>query len=410
MAHQADVEMQALPEKLRQEAEGRSLDDLNKARQAGYLPIASVQLDQGADQNTANANAALAAVKAQYGAVPSGLMYIHTGSTMTVLKLQDGNSALPSINAARQAMGQKPIDQNTFSSLAPADRDSMARNALTFDDPRDVHGEISQASVDVANMRLLTVKSQPDFYGKADLVASLQASVDHQTAVLDSGAGASAIRTGKAAGAQAQAAQPGETAAKVAEIQATAAPAAAAAGAKAGAEAQAQFPWQARLEQMKQQGDPVFAFDTKSGQTVQVSRGEAISKGYTNLVKVNEGEIDKAKTAAMQLGDATMNIQSYRIASQKMDELPLSTQRAVAALIGDDKFKAQFMGATVPVDWLNNLLTNENWRMLPDKAKDAVVSYIAARPAAISLFGYFSLACYQSGRAAHGVTDSNGIA
>src|SRR5439155_12738636 len=107
--------------------------------------------------------------------------------------------------------------------------------------------------------------------------------------------------------------------------------------------------------------------------------------GYTNIGKVNESEIDKAKTSAMQLGDATMNIQAYKQASQRMDSLSVLDRRAVAALIGDDKFKAEFMGATIPVDWYNKLLTSENWKMLPEAAKDSVVNYIAARPAAISL-------------------------
>ena len=56
------------------------------------------------------------------------------------------------------------------------------------------------------------------------------------------------------------------------------------AGAKAGAEAAAKFPWEARLEQMRQQGDPVFAYDRQNKQTVQVSRAEAQQAGYTNIV------------------------------------------------------------------------------------------------------------------------------
>src|SRR5258707_11227910 len=87
MAHQADVEYQFMPEKLQQEAEGRGLDDLVKAKSAGYLPIASVALDQGQAQNAANAAAALASVKTRYGAGPGGLLYIHVGKQPPVLKL-----------------------------------------------------------------------------------------------------------------------------------------------------------------------------------------------------------------------------------------------------------------------------------------------------------------------------------
>lgn len=385
MAHQADVEYQALPTKLQQEAEGRGLENMEKAKAAGYLPVASIPLDQGEDQNTQNANTALNSVKTQFGAVPSGLLYVHTGNGVTVMKLQDPNAALPVINQARRAQGMPEITQGVFGTLKPEDRDSMARNAINFTSPRDASGMVSQQSLNEANMRLETVKAQPDFNGKSDIVAQLQSTVDHQKAIIDSGAVQEAQRKGAAAGAEAQAAQPGETAAKVADINATAGPQAEAAGKKAGAEAAAKFPWEERLERMKQQGDPVFAYDAKNQQTVQVSRGDALANGYTNIVKVGQGEIDKAKTAAMQLGDAAMNISAYKMAAQKMDDLSGPEQITVSRILGDDKFKAHFLGIELPVDWANQLYQTQGWDKMPEDAKDAVVNYIAARPAAISL-------------------------
>jgi hypothetical protein len=136
---------------------------------------------------------------------------------------------------------------------------------------------------------------------------------------------------------------------------------------------------------MRQQGDPVFAYDQKNKQTVQVSRAEAQSSGMTNIVKVGQSEIDKAKTSAMQLGDATMNLQAYKIASQHMDELSGDEIATVSRVLGDDKFKAHFLGMELPVDWANKLYQTKGWADMPESAKDAVVNYIAARPAAISL-------------------------
>jgi hypothetical protein len=161
--------------------------------------------------------------------------------------------------------------------------------------------------------------------------------------------------------------------------------ASATAGATAGAAAAAKFPWEARLEQMRQQGDPVFAYDPKNKQTVQVSRSEAQQSGFTNIVKVGQPEIDKAKTSAMQLGDATMNIQAYKQASLKMDELSGSDIATVSRVLGSDQFKAHFLGMELPVDWANKLYQTKGWTDMPESAKDAVVNYIAARPAAISL-------------------------
>lgn len=231
MAHQADVEYQALPAKLQQEAEGRGLDNIVKAKQAGYLPIATVALDQGTEQNTQNAMAAFNDVKQKFNGVPTGLLYIHTGSGLTVMKLQDPNASLPMINQTLRALGMPQLSQDQFSALNPQDRDNLARSAVTFTSPVDTNGEISQDSLNVANARLLNVKAQPAFTGQDQLVSQLQQTVDHYQAVLDSGAGAAAIRAGKAEGAKAQASQPGTTAAKVAEINATAGPEAAAAGA-----------------------------------------------------------------------------------------------------------------------------------------------------------------------------------
>jgi len=227
MAHMADAEYQELPEKLQQEADARGLANLTAARQAGYLPIATVTPDSP-DPMTA-----LNQVKQQFGSVPQGLLYIHTGNGMTVLKLQDPNAALPTINQIRRAQGMPEIDPSAYASLAPQDKDSMARDAINFTDPRDINGQITQNSLNIANMRLATVKAQPQFNGKDALVSQLQATVDHQKQVLDSGSKQEATRKGEAVGAEAQAAQPGQTAAQVANIKATAGPEAAAAGAKA---------------------------------------------------------------------------------------------------------------------------------------------------------------------------------
>jgi hypothetical protein len=238
MAHQADVEYQALPAKLQQESEGRSLDNLTKAKQAGYLPIASIALDQGTAQNTQNAMAAMQDVQQKYGAVPAGLLYLHTGNVMTVLKLQDPNASLPMVNQILRAQGQPQLTQDQFSAMNPQDRDSLARHAMTFTSPTDTNGEISQQSLNEANNRLLNLKAQPDFTGKDALVTQLQSTIDHYQQVLDTGATMAATRAGKAEGTKAQASQPGTTAAKIAEIKATSGPEAAAAGAKAQAEAE----------------------------------------------------------------------------------------------------------------------------------------------------------------------------
>lgn len=368
-----------------QQMERIGLDNLKAAQEAGFNIVSVSPLDgDPADNAKAAMNNLQQIQKNNGGQVPEGLLHIHAGNANGIftMQLQNPAAALGVINQTRRAQGLPEIDSNTFMGLSAQERQNQAKDALNFTFPTDRQsGQISQDSVTTLENRLALVKAQPAFNGQDALVANLQRSLDLQTSALQH----EATRKGQAAGAEALGAQPGTTAAQVANINATAGPEAAAAGAKAGATAAAQFPWEARLEQMKQQGDPVFAFDEQNKQTVQTSRGDALAKGFTHIVKVGEPEIDKAKTSAMQLGDATMNIQAYKQAAQRMDELSGTQIANVSRIIGDDKFKAHFLGLELPVDWANQLYQSKGWQDLPESAKDAVVNYIAARPAAISL-------------------------
>jgi len=142
---------------------------------------------------------------------------------------------------------------------------------------------------------------------------------------------------------------------------------------------------------------PVYAYNAQSKQLEQTTRSTVAANPtlYTNPVDVKESDIRKDTELARQLGDAQLNLSRYRSAAQKLDTLSLGEQRAVAALVGEDKFKAEFMGAQVPTDWLNKLLTSENWRALPKTAQDAVIGYIGARGAVIA----YQKAVSGSGRA-----------
>jgi hypothetical protein len=390
MAHQADLEYQAMPEKLQQEAESRSLDDLVKAKQAGYLPVATIQLDQGTAQNSQNAMTALNSVKDQFGVVPRGLLYIHTGNQMQVLKLQDANAALPTINATRAAMGQKPLDPATFSSLAAADRDSMARDAINFDDPRDTTGGpttgmVTQNSLNIAQMRLSTVKAQPAFNGQDQLVSQLQASVDHQKAVLDTGAGQAAIRAGQAKGAEAVAAQPGTTAADVANIQATAGPQAAAAGKKAGAEAAAKLPYELQLKQGETDQNPVFAVNPKTGTRELTTAGQARAQGFSNPIKATQADVEKETVLNSQMNDMQLNTSRYRGSLNAMGNLSSTDAKNIQRIITNPDIKGMLGDAASTAGWtlgigsISQTVAKEAgqaWNELSPDKQDAVIGYL----------------------------------
>ncbi len=159
---------------------------------------------------------------------------------------------------------------------------------------------------------------------------------------------------------------------------------AAQAGAVEGAKAAAQFPWQQKLEQIRQAGNPVYAFDPKQNATVLTTKEEAQQGGMQAIRKVGETDIAKDTQTARQLGDAQLNVSAYRMASQKMDELSGTEIARVGDLTGSSEFKAHFLGAELPSDWANELRKNQDWTKLPQDAQEAVASYIGARGAIIA--------------------------
>jgi hypothetical protein len=140
------------------------------------------------------------------------------------------------------------------------------------------------------------------------------------------------------------------------------------------------------LAQGKRDEAPVYAFNKQTGQQELTTRAAAnASPGvYSNPLEVKETDVRKDMDLMRQLGDAQLNVSRYKIASDKMADLSVSDQRAVNALIGEDKFKAHFLGSELPVDWLNRLLTTENWAQLKPETQDAVIGYIGSRGAVVA--------------------------
>jgi len=132
--------------------------------------------------------------------------------------------------------------------------------------------------------------------------------------------------------------------------------------------------------------EPVYALNRETQQREQTTQGEVMASPdkWSNPVSVKESDLNRDASLSRQLGDAQLNLSRYKTSLSKMDALSLKDKRAVAALIGEDKFKAEFMGAQIPTDWLNKLLTSENWSQLDPKAQDAVAAYVGVRGAIIA--------------------------
>jgi hypothetical protein len=388
MALQAETEYRALPDKLQAEQERRGFDTLTSAKSAGFLPVATVALDQGPAQNTANAMTALNNVKSQFGAVPASLLYVHTGNGVTVLKLQDPNASLDTINQVRRAQGMQPLGADTFGAMSSQDKEAMAREAINFANPSDASGVITQNSLNLTNMRLLTVKAQPAFSGQDALISQLQASADHQKAVLDSGAGQEAIRKGQATGAEAQAAQPGQTAAEVAKINATAGPEAKAAGAKAGAEEAAKLPYELQLKQAEMAQNPVFAVNPKTGQRELTTMADAKEQGFTNSIKASQSDVEKAGEFNAQANDVQMNTSRYKAAINAVQTPFSKIDTANATMILADPQVNNFLLNEAGLPAVMSQITQGDKAkafnaLSPDK-QQAVIGYLRMKGAAIA--------------------------
>lgn len=292
--------------------------------------------------------------------------------SQTIAETQKAIAQTGEANAAQRTKGMKVLGDKIGSILdLPMSKAGDALAALKQDLVRNPKAYAGVPQEDLAHVYAADLEHLPamaNLIGLESLIADFHKS--KQEAI-------NATPEGKAATATAEA---------KAKLGVESSPQALAlAGAKAGAEEAARFPYQARLEQMRQQGDSVYAFDPQTKQTIQTSRADALSKGYTNLVKVNDTQISNDKARAMQLGDAQMNISAYRMASQKMDALSGPDIARVGQLLGDSGFKAHFLGAELPSDWMNALTKENLWQKLPPDAQEAVIGYLATRPAAISM-------------------------
>ena len=142
---------------------------------------------------------------------------------------------------------------------------------------------------------------------------------------------------------------------------------------------------------------PVYAYNTESKQLEQTTRSTVAANPtlYTNPVDVKESDIRKDTELARQLGDAQLNLSRYRVAASKLDDLGPLAKSNVAKLIGEDKFRAEFMGLSLPIDWANKLTNSNVWSHLSPEERDAVVGYLGARGAVIA----YQKAVSGSGRA-----------
>jgi hypothetical protein len=131
---------------------------------------------------------------------------------------------------------------------------------------------------------------------------------------------------------------------------------------------------------------PLIAYNTETKSLQQTTRQEMSSRPgvFTNERVATGAELDKLAEKTAQLNDAQANIAGYRAASNAYDELTGTDRALVSQMIKTDKFKAEFMGFSLPVDFVNKLTDAAEMKHMSPAARKAVVAYISARGAVIS--------------------------
>jgi hypothetical protein len=233
-----DKQLQSFDEDHRLDVTKANLGIVDELNRLGLKPIATTTMNQGSAANAQSAMDNLVHITNTQGAVPPALT-LHVGDqsiSYDLTQLSRTPASLDQVNKVRQIQGLPQYDDRTWSAVASTPQGiAETADAWRFDAPMPTQDNLTRYSNVLANL-----KNQPAYQGKDADVTKVQGIVDNMSKTIDEQSTRAAQQAGKAAGAQALAAQPGTTAAQVANIKATAGPEANAAEQKAEATAKGQ--------------------------------------------------------------------------------------------------------------------------------------------------------------------------
>jgi hypothetical protein len=133
---------------------------------------------------------------------------------------------------------------------------------------------------------------------------------------------------------------------------------------------------------------PVFAVDPQSNQRVMTTRPEAQAKGYTNVVPVKEGDVQKQTDAVAMTNDVQLNVSRYRTAMNRLYQEPMNgKQMAALTALTPEKLGIEIghgFGISLP-DVIQKVANASAFSVLSPTQKQAVLGYystLASVPAA----------------------------
>jgi hypothetical protein len=158
------------------------------------------------------------------------------------------------------------------------------------------------------------------------------------------------------------------------------------AGAKAGAEAAAKFPYEMQLKQQELAGNPVFAVNPKTGRRELTTVDEAKSQGFTNPVKVTQGQIENETTLNAQMNDLQLNLSRYKAALNAMGPLSKSDiANMTHILAAPDVHNAILQNAGMPalMSMIEQGSTARDWNALSPDKQQAVIGALRMKNSAL---------------------------
>jgi hypothetical protein len=133
---------------------------------------------------------------------------------------------------------------------------------------------------------------------------------------------------------------------------------------------------------------PVFAVDPQTNQRVMTTRPEAQAKGYTNVVPVKEGDVQKQTDAVAMTNDVQLNVSRYRAAMNRMYQEPMNgKQMAALTALTPEKLGIDIghgFGFNLP-DVIQKITNASAFSVLSPTQKQAMLGYyttLASVPAA----------------------------
>jgi hypothetical protein len=183
-----------------------------------------------------------------------------------------------------------------------------------------------------------------------------------------------------------QSAQPGKTAAQIANINATAVPAARAAGAKAGAEEAAKFPFKMKLKKTEQDQNPVFAVNPATKQRELTTIGDAKANGFTNPIKASQGDVEKETNLNAQMNELQLNTSRFRNALNAMGNLSKTDVASISHILSDPSVNNLILnnaGMPALMSMIEQGGKASDWNTLSPDKQDAVMGALRMKNSAL---------------------------